>query len=79
MHVYYTCFLLQFVDGAIIPQALLLLFFLFVWWIGLESNCDPNHPVQCWARRVFGSSGSGLWFWFPFQQEFGLNRGYRGV
>lgn len=40
---------------------------------GLDlSKCDPNHPVQCWAREGgFGSSGSGVGFLSPFNWSLG--------
>lgn len=49
---------LQFVYGAIIFHTLSVPFLSFVRWD--LSNCDPNHPVQCWARRGSGSGPSGF-------------------
>jgi hypothetical protein len=47
---------------------------------GLDlSNCDSNHPVQCWAREgVLVLLVLGL-VSFSFKLEFGLKWGYRGV
>jgi hypothetical protein len=43
------------------------------------SNCDPNHPVQCWAREgILVFVVLGLVFFF-FKLEFELKWGYRGV